>query len=287
MAAVDDRGQVRGGVRSTGVGVGIEVSGDLVAGGGVERVRVRRGRRPSLDRARCRGGRRSRCPAVHRWAPCDPRLAARAAGLAGRELPGSGRAVVAGSRRASGCSFEQVSSRVFGVDLIVMTQQSAQGPLSDEEFQTMLGMALEPMVAARRDHVLQSRPVELRGSPREPPHRLGTLKRHRRQVPDRAGHHAIGVLPARRPPARPGLAPPGALPGGGLLLGCKTDMQRVIAKGAGRRAGNLRRWPPRVLQTLQVCRWQCSEQRRQGAPHMAEVLQKLSVNRSNATLRHS
>jgi hypothetical protein len=41
-----------------------------------------------------------------------------------------------------------VSNRAFGVDLIVMTPQSPDGILSDEEFQTMLGMALEHMVAA-------------------------------------------------------------------------------------------------------------------------------------------
>ena len=38
---------------------------------------------------------------------------------------------------------------------------------------------------------------------------------------------------------------------------------------------------------LQTGRWQGSEQRRQHALHVAEVLQNLSVNRSNVTSCHS
>ena len=38
---------------------------------------------------------------------------------------------------------------------------------------------------------------------------------------------------------------------------------------------------------LQASRWQGSEQRRQHALHVAEVLQNLSVNRSSATLHDS
>jgi hypothetical protein len=47
--------------------------------------------------------------------------------------------------------------------------------------------------------------------------------------------------------------------------------------------GNLRRLLLRVLHMLQARRWQGSEQRRQRAPHVAEMLQNLSVERSSAT----
>jgi hypothetical protein len=72
-----------------------------------------------------------------------------------------------------------------------------------------------------------------------------------------------------------------------VLSGCKTDIKGVIAKRAGRPRDKPHRLRLAVLHMLHVHRQQGSEQRRQHAPHMAEMLQKLSVKRSSATSRNS
>src|ERR1019366_6735807 len=68
-----------------------------------------------------------------------------------------------------------------------------------------------------------------------------------------------------------------------LLSGCKTGIACVPAKRAGQSGVSSSPTMVRVLRMLQVRGGQGSEQRRQRAPHLAEVLQKLSVKRFTAT----
>src|ERR1035441_8317433 len=68
-----------------------------------------------------------------------------------------------------------------------------------------------------------------------------------------------------------------------VLSGCKTGIACVPAERAGQSGVSSSPTMVRVLRMLQVRGGQGSEQRRQRAPHLAEVLQKLSVKRFTAT----
>src|ERR1035437_2643568 len=79
------------------------------------------------------------------------------------------------------------------------------------------------------------------------------------------------------------VVPPVVVPPAPVLSGGETGIACVPAKRAGQSGVSSSPTMVRVLRMLQVRGGQGSEQRRQRAPHLAEVLQKLSVKRFTAT----
>src|SRR5262249_7848613 len=86
-------------------------------------------------------------------------------------------------------------------------RQDVTHPTSEiqDQQQPLLGDALETVMPARADQVLQPGTMPLPRRPRKPPNRHATSHRHRRQVPHRTDYLAAGDFPRRRPPPAPAL----------------------------------------------------------------------------------
>ena len=175
--------------------------------------------------------------------------------------PGAPRVLPAGQPPVGGCRFRGPWGRDVAAAVAVAGHRDAGCAGEDDP---VVGES-PPLVAEATPEFLHRQPGSARVLGAYPAHQPAPC-----EVVDRVEHGLGHPVPKVIRPSP-------------VLSGCKTGIGRDPAERAGRGWVSSSPTMVRVLHMLQVRRGQASEQRRQRAPHMAEVLQKLSVKRFTAT----